>query len=775
MLEPHRPASSSTAPPLSSQPFVHTLSDLKPQQSSDVRLSSMHWDEFVEYRKENQKKLKELFDLVEQRREKEVRLARSCTQLETKVERCARHTKELQSRGEALEDHLKLHRKALEGTTETGEGVRERVNRLAQEFDAVVAALRGELSEQQERQAQLSAEAIRRGDRAVAEEILLKVAEGKLCFQETLSVAAQQLTHDFAEQRRAGDAAIAVVIEDSEARLRVEAQAQLETQLSESAKKLERQLGEAAVRLESLEHLQQQASGRLEGLDAKVHDGLGKADEKVRALEASSQNLVSTTAERLKEQLEDFGASAAQGLQRIRGEVEHSAREAVRAACAACSAELREEISFVREQLPDELRGARDDLRAGLASCREWAQRSDDTSSDLSSLRMELQSVCREMVAMVHDVQRQVVESQQQSSEKFFGLSTGQKLQESVDAGLSDIRDQLGVVRRDCGREAQSAATSSESVAQAVESLRQRLTELSSLVSSAQASSETATKEVARCQAGSENGIADLRKEVTQEVQDLSERHTALLSQSQRQVDAIHHELRERASGLQKDLGDLGAALERAEHALKSQGSQLSQAQKEIARHGAATSGELADLRSSFRAERVEKGFLAADKLTSNGSAGRDISPPSRGFAEVRHARQHCFADAPGASASCSTADVGASASCSTTQDSRGSRMPTSYFGAQARLERDEPPTSERPRDRGGALRETSTPLPLGAGAAATPLLGPATRRALSGCDTASTRSPRQTQTTPRRLGGNPSSYERLWRRQGDFGELMSR
>lgn len=748
--------------PLRGQLQAQPLVDAKASHTSDAR-QNMHWDEFLEHRKEVHKKLKDLFDLIEQRREKEVRITRSCTQLETKVERCARNTKELQSRGEAAEDHLKMQSKAIEGANESAETVKERVNRLAQEFDAVVATLREEMTEHVERHQQVSHEALRRGDRAVAEEVLMKVAESKGTLQEALTLAVQQVRHELEDTRRqSGDThAAALAKSETEASTKFE---KFDTRHSEAHGRQAKLHGEASNRLDVIEHSHKQFIARTDSLDDKVHDGFGKTEERLRSLELSSANLVMTTADRFKEELDEVSAAAAHGLHRMRGEVEHDVREVVRAACAACTNELREEIALVREQLPDELRGARDDLRAGLASCREWSLRHDDTrNQDLQTLQSELQTVCREMVDMVQDLQRQVLETQERSSSTCVAL--GNKLQENFDRSFNELREQLGDVRNEFGKEAHGAASASESLTQSIESLSHRLAELSSVVSTTQTTSETCSKDLARYHAASEQGFADLRKEVAHEVQDLSERHAALLSQSQRHVDAIQHELRERTSNLQKEISDVASILERTEHAVKSHGSQLGMAQKELARHSASTSNELADLRSALRTDRVDRASVSA----CTGSVGRDISPTSRGFVEGRHMRQNCFGDTTGVGMSCSTAvgfsDLATSGSAS--HESRGSRKPAPYFGAQAESVT-MIATARRARERDDR--------------GAAPLLGPATRRALSGCDhsvgaiasaSLSTRSPRALSSQVRSLGC--SNNDRLWRHQGEPGEHSPR
>eukprot|EP00435_Cladocopium_sp_Y103_P065007 s539_g26.t2 len=63
-----------------------------------------HWDEFVEHRKEVQAKLEEAFEMASERREAGLRLTRLCQQLETKVDRLARQSKEQLSKGESLEE-----------------------------------------------------------------------------------------------------------------------------------------------------------------------------------------------------------------------------------------------------------------------------------------------------------------------------------------------------------------------------------------------------------------------------------------------------------------------------------------------------------------------------------------------------------------------------------------------------------------------------------------------------------------------------------------------
>ncbi|CAK9001848.1 cAMP-dependent protein kinase regulatory subunit, partial [Durusdinium trenchii] len=136
-----------------------------------------HWDEFVEHRKEVQAKLEEAFEMASERREAGLRLAILCQQLETKVERLARQSKDQLSNGEILEDRLSSQAKSVEACKEAIEVLRDKIQRQVQDLNASLVSVKTELSEEVEKQHQSLQEAMRRGDRCLAEEFFRKLQE----------------------------------------------------------------------------------------------------------------------------------------------------------------------------------------------------------------------------------------------------------------------------------------------------------------------------------------------------------------------------------------------------------------------------------------------------------------------------------------------------------------------------------------------------------------------------------------------------------------------
>eukprot|EP00913_Durusdinium_trenchii_P024006 g22545.t1 len=121
--------------------------------------------------------------MASERREAGLRLAILCQQLETKVERLARQSKDQLSNGEILEDRLSSQAKSVEACKEAIEVLRDKIQRQVQELrramggalpvtgalrvaprdlNASLVSVKTELSEEVEKQHQSLQEAMRR-------------------------------------------------------------------------------------------------------------------------------------------------------------------------------------------------------------------------------------------------------------------------------------------------------------------------------------------------------------------------------------------------------------------------------------------------------------------------------------------------------------------------------------------------------------------------------------------------------------------------------------
>ncbi|CAE8588231.1 unnamed protein product [Polarella glacialis] len=231
--------------------------------------------------------------MANERREAGLRLTRLCQQLETKVDRACRQAKEQMSKGEVLEDRLSSHAKSVESCKEALEVLRDKFQRQGQELLSSLSASRAELSEDSEKRQQGLLEAIRRGDRCLAEELMRKLGEmnDKLGsnmqgLEEGLSFNVRQLRTQLAEL---GDQ-VEAKAKERLAELRAHADqsaSHAETQLC----RLREDLVATSARTEASECALGEQASRLVSVDAKLaklQDGLARADGRAAAAEQAT-------------------------------------------------------------------------------------------------------------------------------------------------------------------------------------------------------------------------------------------------------------------------------------------------------------------------------------------------------------------------------------------------------------------------------------------------------------------------------------------------------
>jgi len=523
----------------------------KPAQSKKVAQHAearflAHWDEFVEHRKEVQQKFEEVFELAQDRREGEMRIMRICQQLETKIERCARHTKELHTKGGATDDRVNAHAKALDSCREVADSARDKIQRLTQELSTSVSSLRTEATAAEERGHQVALDALRRGDRCVADELLRKMCElneklgaNMLGLEEEVAAETQHMRLQLEDIRKRGEAT-QVAAELASSKCGTDS----EKRVSEATKQIEDKIIEFR-QAESM--AQTEVNSRTDELarkTAKLHDITARIGDRLGEVEQASSGKAEQLAEQIKELVETSVTTAA----RVRNELEQQIQEAVRTTNEQFCEDMRP-----LQDLPKELRNVREELRVGIDIGRDRGQRDHDAMrSGLAAVQEELHTVCREMVDMVQDVHRQVVDV---SAETHRSVEA---LREELGTGLGGAREQMASAREEVRRGTLEAEGRLTSLSEVVASMRQRLAEFSAASCQAQAASEEArrnTQDSEKLRAAAESDVAAVRRDCTQ----ASEKHEASMERRLRETEA---ELRRIFEALRVETQDHSGALQ---------------------------------------------------------------------------------------------------------------------------------------------------------------------------------------------------------------------
>jgi len=560
-----------------------------------------HWDEFVEHRKEVQARFDEIAELTGERREVEMRLTRACQQLEAKVDRCARQEKELTSRSDSVEDRIGAHAKTLDSHQEASDGIRERHHRISQDLSSVASALRSEIEAAIDQERQSTLDAVRHGDRCVADELLRKMSE----FNEKLGVNILGLEQEVAaemhrtramvlEVQTSGDAALAKSASDQSSEMESKV-AVAASSATAAAARLESHINEVRGSATSAQAEATSWLSSLETKTVKLHEGVVRVEDYVRGVEKAS----SAKADLLREQIDEVSAGSAANLLRARAEMEQHIRESARVVREELRQELHEEIQRMREEM--ELRATREDLRNGIAGCNERAQREYlELRSGLSEVQEEMRTVCREMVDMVKDVHGQVVDARSEHQQNLD--SSHHRLRGELTTSLGEVRAEHLSSHRSAREDAEKQ---SATLADTVAAIHRQLEGHSSSMAGVQASHEGVCSDHARHREVVAGEMGDLRREAAQ----MSERHESALehrvgqaeADSKRSLEAKRAEMHEKHGGLQRDLKELAQQHEKLLHA--SQGPTGHAAQ--LAEHGS----QLKDL-----ARQQNEGVQKADE-----------------------------------------------------------------------------------------------------------------------------------------------------------------
>lgn len=377
-----------------------------------------HWDEFVEHRKDVQLKIEELSETVQGQRDAERRVQRGAQQLDTKVERCLRQTKELISRGEAVEHRLSAQVQNIESCRDAVDALRERFQEATAELGAAVSAVRSETSERLERQQRVALDALKRADRTMADEVLRKMGE---------------LNEKLGDNMLSLERHIAMDLQNMQAQLR-KANEHVDGRIQQVEDQASERLGEARVALEgavtraraeateaAVKLLEDRQEERLKDLDQRLRDGVAGAEGRANAAERT----VAARTELLSERMDDADAATAASLARVRGEADQLVRDEVR--------RVREEVLAVREELRACLADVGGQAQRVQESQRSLAERAQEAALDaawevqrhcdarMSELRTSLETQAhdgrRQFSALVDEVQRSL--SQAKGLEEF--------------------------------------------------------------------------------------------------------------------------------------------------------------------------------------------------------------------------------------------------------------------------------------------------------------------------------------------------------------------
>jgi len=516
------------------------------------------WDELAAFRKEVMIKFEEAFEVAQERREGETRLGRMCQQLETKVERFARQVRGLHSRSEVFEGHMTSQAKELDSCRELHDALRDKIQQgnqeLSDHFSSSLGTLRAEVEDALERRHGAALEASRRADRTMADELLRKMGE----LNEKLGANMLSLEEEVAEDSKQ----LRSEIKSQNAKLSDGISA-LEAQVEQTATRHEARLGkvqegahEAARDIAATaERGQAEHANRLAALEVRI----GKLNDVAARLEvriAAEEQASVQKAEHLQELLDEGSAQTAASLVRVRTEADTTTRDIVRA---------------LRDELRDDLRGAReeakvlrDELRVSTANSREQAALMQKESfGKLSELKDELHTMCRDVVGMVDSVRVQVANVQTESRSDDEALR--EKMHDELDARLIEIREQVNAVREEAREACQGATDRITALSEVVNGTQQRLSDVSTSVVRLQSATDDLTTDSTRIRTYVDAGINELRREFRAEVMHTSDRHDSSVKSQfsdvreelQLQLASMRTEANERLAGTEKEFDEL--------------------------------------------------------------------------------------------------------------------------------------------------------------------------------------------------------------------------
>ncbi|CAE7394747.1 pkaR [Symbiodinium necroappetens] len=462
-----------------------------------------HWDEFVDHRREVQAKLEEAFEMASERREAGLRVARLCQSLETKVERLSRQAKEQASKGEVLEDRLSSQAKGMEACREAVEGLRDKFQRNVQDIGGSLVSARAELTEDSERRHQSLQEAMRRGDRCLAEEFFRKLQESS----EKLSGNLQVLEDALATFVRQTRVQIADLSEQLEARgkdhVALRGQAAELCKFEAHIAALQEEAAALAARADASETSSGEQARLLTTLETKLtklQDACARFDGRTSAAEEALESRSQQVADQFREASEQ----TASAIVRARADLADSINSAV----ASVREDSKEGLRNLESGISADLQVLRDELRSGVALGQDRLQ---DVAVELRRDVAEASEASRlngrELLALIEELQGQFLESRSEARRGLEDVASSTRSE--AQAGMDDLKTQLSVLRSDfmeVRMQVKALTDAMPGVDESCLNLRRGLNDSATAAGKAQSTADDAAAETARLQSFVEAG-----------------------------------------------------------------------------------------------------------------------------------------------------------------------------------------------------------------------------------------------------------------------------
>ncbi|CAE7221554.1 pkaR [Symbiodinium sp. CCMP2456] len=456
-----------------------------------------HWDEFVEHRREVQAKLEEAFEMASERREAGLRVARLCQSLETKVERLSRQAKEQASKGEVLEDRLSSQAKGMEACREAVEGLRDKFQRNVQDIGGSLVSARAELTEDSERRHQSLQEAMRRGDRCLAEEFFRKLQESS----EKLSGNLQVLEDALATFVRQTRVQIADLSEQLEARgkdhVALRGQAAELCKFEAHIAALQEEAAALAARADASETSSGEQARLLTTLETKLtklQDACARFDGRTSAAEEALES----RSQQIADQFREASEQTASAIVRARADLADSINSAV----ASVREDGKEGLRNLESGISADLQVLRDELRSGVALGQDRLQ---DVAVELRRDVAEASEASRlngrELLALIEELQGQFLESRSEARRGLEDVASSTRSE--AQAGMDDLKTQLSVLRSDfmeVRMQVKALTDAMPGVDESCLSLRRGLNDSATAAGKAQSTADDAAAETARLQ-----------------------------------------------------------------------------------------------------------------------------------------------------------------------------------------------------------------------------------------------------------------------------------
>jgi len=521
-----------------------------------------HWDEFVEHRREVQTKLEEAFEMASERREAGLRVARLCQSLETKVERLSRQAKEQASKGEVLEDRLSSQAKGMEACREAVEGLRDKFQRNVQDIGGSLVSARAELTEDSERRHQSLQEAMRRGDRCLAEEFFRKLQESG----EKLSGNLQVLEDALATFVRQTRVQIADLSEQLEARAKDHVA--LRGQASELCKfeahiaALQEEAAALAARADASETSSGEQARLLTTLETKLtklQDACARFDGRASAAEEALES----RSQQVADQFREVSEQTASAIVRARADLADSINSAV----ASVREDSKEGLRNLESGMSADLQVLRDELRSGVALGQDRLQ---DVAVELRRDVAEASEASRlngrELLALIEELQGQFLESRSEARRGLEDVASSTRSE--AQAGMDDLKTQLSVLRSDfmeVRMQVKALTDAMPGVDESCLNLRRGLHDSATAAGKAQSTADDAAAEAARLQSFVEAALAELRKDVRasgHQATALERLVTECREELSRQGEAARVESLRSGAAFQKETSELGRRMD---------------------------------------------------------------------------------------------------------------------------------------------------------------------------------------------------------------------